>query len=346
MYENISGNTIGEKIRELRRSRGLSQSELAEHLGVTGQAVSKWETGSTLPDMNLLPFLASFFGIAIDDLFSYSTEKHMERIANMIELGRVFSNREFEQEEAFLLKETEKDPENYEAISLLGDLYRHQANCMNKKCACYAKQALSLRPDSKNDINNITHAMNGVICDWNVANHHELIDYWKKLLRAAPENKRVYLYLLDNLIADGRWTEAEEVLAEAREKAPRALNDYYALFIRESRDGFASVRRDYETLAAGAEKDWDILFSLANTYSYHQEYDEALALWQKALDAMPKPRYTDPYEAMAQICIRRGQPDRAAEYYEKELQLLREDWDIKFGAEVDALKEKIANLRA
>ena len=334
-------NTIGNKIKELRRARGMTQGNLAGELGVTSQAVSKWENGTSAPEITLLPELAGIFGIAIDDLFDCSAEKRMEKICSMIEIGRVFSNAEFSQEEAFLLREVDADPDDYDAISLLGDLYRHQANCMNKKSANYAKRALAIRPNSKGDINNINNALNGKRYDWDVANHHELIDYWKQTLKREPGNTRVYFYLLDNLIDDGRFKEAEEVLCEARRKAPDALNDYYELFIREIRDGMYTVENEYAALTEKYKKDWRVLYGLANTYSRHGDYAKAISLWQMAYDTMPHPRYTDPYEAMAQLCLHMGDHKKAAAYYESELKLLREDWNIRFGAEVDALKEKI-----
>ena len=76
---------LGEKIRELRRQRGITQEKLAEHLGVTFQAVSKWESGATMPDVLLIPAIASFFGVSTDELFDYSlyeTEKKIEAIVD------------------------------------------------------------------------------------------------------------------------------------------------------------------------------------------------------------------------------------------------------------------------
>lgn len=60
--------TIHETIRRLRRSKGLSQKELAERLGVSCQAVSKWERGVNLPDILLLPALCATLGISADEL--------------------------------------------------------------------------------------------------------------------------------------------------------------------------------------------------------------------------------------------------------------------------------------
>ncbi|MBR0143279.1 MAG: helix-turn-helix domain-containing protein [Clostridia bacterium] len=76
---------LGEKIRKLRKERGITQEKLAEHLGVTFQAVSKWESGATMPDVLLIPAIASFFGVSTDELFDYSlyeTEKKIEAIVD------------------------------------------------------------------------------------------------------------------------------------------------------------------------------------------------------------------------------------------------------------------------
>lgn len=67
-------NKINETIRELRRQRGISQEVLATALGISVQAISKWETGSSFPDILLLPDIARFFGITIDELF-YGVKK-------------------------------------------------------------------------------------------------------------------------------------------------------------------------------------------------------------------------------------------------------------------------------
>ncbi|MBQ7699861.1 MAG: helix-turn-helix transcriptional regulator [Clostridia bacterium] len=74
---------IGEKIKTLRKKRGISQENLAEHIGVSFQAVSKWENGSSMPDVLLIPAIASFFGVSTDELFDfnlYETEKKVEKI--------------------------------------------------------------------------------------------------------------------------------------------------------------------------------------------------------------------------------------------------------------------------
>ena len=63
---------IGQKIKELPRARGITQEQLAESIGISFQAVSKWENGISLPDITLAPMLASYFGVSMDELFDFS----------------------------------------------------------------------------------------------------------------------------------------------------------------------------------------------------------------------------------------------------------------------------------
>lgn len=66
---------LGERIRELRRRDGRTQETLASALGVTAQAVSRWEKGICYPDMGMIPSIANYFGVSIDELFGYDNER-------------------------------------------------------------------------------------------------------------------------------------------------------------------------------------------------------------------------------------------------------------------------------
>lgn len=73
---------IGNKIRELRKQRGITQEQLAESIGISFQAVSKWENNIALPDITLVPVLASYFGVSMDELFDFNLKEieHAVRI--------------------------------------------------------------------------------------------------------------------------------------------------------------------------------------------------------------------------------------------------------------------------
>ena len=75
---------LGTKIRELRRRDGRTQDNLAEALGVTAQAVSRWESGGSYPDMEMIPAIANYFGVSIDELFGYNNKRE-EKIKTILE---------------------------------------------------------------------------------------------------------------------------------------------------------------------------------------------------------------------------------------------------------------------
>lgn len=74
---------IGNKIRELRRRDDRRQEDLANALGVTCQAVSRWESNGCYPDMEMIPSIANFFNISIDELFGYDANRR-EKIDEII----------------------------------------------------------------------------------------------------------------------------------------------------------------------------------------------------------------------------------------------------------------------
>lgn len=86
---NINNENIGRQIAALRINKGLTQSELGERLGVSFQAVSKWERGETLPDVSILPTLSDILETTIDNILrggeSCVSFKGKMRVADMIE---------------------------------------------------------------------------------------------------------------------------------------------------------------------------------------------------------------------------------------------------------------------
>jgi transcriptional regulator with XRE-family HTH domain len=81
---------VGRFIASRRKVCGLTQQELAEELGITNKAVSKWETGQGMPDITALPLLADILGVTVDELLSgESLEKHNENAENTTEVNKV-----------------------------------------------------------------------------------------------------------------------------------------------------------------------------------------------------------------------------------------------------------------
>ena len=68
---------LGEKIKELRKRDGRKQEDLATALGVTNQAISRWESNKGYPDMEMIPAIANYFHVTIDELFGYDNDRNL-----------------------------------------------------------------------------------------------------------------------------------------------------------------------------------------------------------------------------------------------------------------------------
>lgn len=115
---------IGDKIKKLRQENNLTQEELAEQLGVSFQAVSRWENYITFPDITMLPRLANMFDVTVDyllDVDIYKKEKEIEEILNKDEIldnqGKTIERKE-------LLEEAlKKYPNSWKIKSSLETVY-------------------------------------------------------------------------------------------------------------------------------------------------------------------------------------------------------------------------------
>ena len=76
---------IGKNIAEFRKGKALTQEQLGDAVGVTGQAVSKWEKGG-MPDAYLLPDIAKTLGVSVDRLFELEHNKHTPTLDELLEL--------------------------------------------------------------------------------------------------------------------------------------------------------------------------------------------------------------------------------------------------------------------
>lgn len=333
--------SIGEKIKELRKNQGMSQSALAGDLGVTSQAVSKWESNASSPDIALLPTIAAYFGIAIDDLFEYSRDKEMERIQNMIWNERYLSNEEFLGAERFLLKENESHPKDEKTLQLLADLYDFEAKILREKAMNTAKQVLEINPESKNAHSVVFLNGGGPLEDWNISNHDELIAYYYDFVAKNPKYPSGYLYLFDLLLEDARYDEAEEVIKKRTVAVDDCMNEYMHIQIVEKKEGFEKA---LPLLLAHAEKyadDWRATWDMGNDCARNGHYELARKYIQMSFETEKKPRYSDALECIALASLKLGDKDAARKAYEDELVLLRDEWNITFGETVDEVKRKL-----
>ncbi|QSX06296.1 helix-turn-helix domain-containing protein [Sedimentibacter sp. zth1] len=337
---------IGIKIKVLRLKQGITQEKLAEKLNISSQAISKWENNLTTPDISLLPQLSVIFGVTIDELFSLTDENHLNRIENAIDNERMLSRDVFDSYKEYLLSKLNDDDNKARVLTLSSALYNQQANGYFEISKNYAFDALKLNPTSKENHNLLSKATNGVIVDWNIANHHEMIKYYFNFISEHPDYNRGYLWLLDLLIADGRCKEAREIL----EKMKKVDGSYRYLCYKsliEKKNGNIDLAIKYiNEMTNNYPDDWLSWFSKANFYATLCKYDNAIENYIKACNMQPSPKYTDSYEGIANIYEIEEKYDEAIKYYNMAIELLKTDWKITEGEPVDYFKRCIHRIES
>ena len=126
-------NQIGQRIKQLRRQQGLTQERLADHLGVTDKAVSKWECGLTAPDLALIMPLARILHVSADELLGGKKEendakrlKYDERYTNYLK----YDTRENYQ---IALQAVKDYPNDYKYLAFLAQTEMFVAYCSEFK---------------------------------------------------------------------------------------------------------------------------------------------------------------------------------------------------------------------
>ena len=116
---------LGNKIRELRRANNLTQEQLAASLNISAQAISKWEMGASYPDMTMIPTLAAFFKVTLDELFDFDVKNVDKEIEDIrLEYGKYFWSN-FEKAEQILLDGLKLYPASIQLKTELFELYAY-----------------------------------------------------------------------------------------------------------------------------------------------------------------------------------------------------------------------------
>lgn len=253
-------NNIGSNIRKLRERRAVTQNQLAQALNVSFQAVSKWELGVTLPDTLLLPEIARYFGVTIDDLFSETVQAY-ENLA--IRLFSVYEHSHKQDDFIRADQEFKRLLANGTAtandLRTYGILYQYHARFCIKKALSLFQKALGQCGGIQDEM--YYRIVNQRTCMLaSIGRGDECIGERREALRDDPENPQNYLSLAAACFASGQYNQAQVWTEEGIRKFP----------------GFAGLH-----VCAG-----DLAEQAGNTDQALRCWDQALALDNRWLDAM------------------------------------------------------------
>lgn len=340
---------LGKKIKQLRLKAKLTQEQLAEQLGIGPQSVSKWENSVAMPDISTLPMLAEIFGVTIDDLFDLTTEQRFNRIEHRMDIEDDLPQDVFLEYEEFLKGQLENEQYRKRATELIAYLYWHRMHSYSVKASRFAKDSVRMSPNEKGCRWILNYTDGHKPWDWNMSNHTAAIEFCREIVKENPESELSWSYLLDNLIADHRADEAEEVLKKmsALKDTKPILNEVYRAHIALARFDEPAADRIMEDLAAAHPDDDACLFETAQYYAAKCDYEKAIGYYERSFEkSRRRPRFRDDLDGIADCWQNLGEYKKAAETYDRIVALLRDEWGYTDEPDIKHALEKKASLLA
>jgi len=327
---------LGTIIKKLRTERGITQEELANKMGVSYQAVSKWETNTTTPDIAILPKLALFFGITMDALFSVNQDDYIERISKMIRDEYSISPENFVWAERYLKGVLSEEKQNNIARTLLVELYEHRENRDSLAEGQLCEEGLLVEPSNIAFIGKLTRIRE----KRNEADR--LIKFLELLYSKNTHNVVVIDALISVYIKYAKYDNATNLMNSSKK---RDIFDVYQGDIEFAFGNKELAKNIWTSAALTNHDDSHLLFEIAERCNKINETEIALKLYQQSYEVAPSPKEMDPLYSQAFLYTSIGMKEKAIQMWENIIKALVDDYGIKDGECVDWAKREIQNLK-
>ncbi len=326
---------LGATIKKLRTERGFTQEELANKIGVSFQAVSKWETNTTTPDIAIIPQLALFFGVSIDSLFSMNKDDYMERISNMIRDEHTISHENFIWAERYLKGVICDESQNNEARILLVELYEHRVNRDTLNSGKLCEEGLMIDP---NDM-----ALHGNLIRVRQKRGEEdrLINFYDSLANKFPNNDIVKEKLIGIYINNGKYETAREYITSSPNKV------MYDLFLGDIEMLIGNSSAALTIWESAVEKngdDYRIIFEAAERFNKYGYFEKAISLYERSYEKAPAPKELDSVYARAFLFTKLERNSEATAMWNLIIKSLSNDYGIRSGESIEWARREICNL--
>lgn len=192
---------ISENLKKLRRDRGNTQEDLANHLGISVQAISKWERGDGFPDITLLPYIAFYYEVTVDDILGCNRLRKQEELEDFKKKAQVLINKGKRKERLELCREMQKKFPNEEVVlhNLVHDLFT--VDCINNSEEIITISNRLLKSDSLEYRYGAIQMLSFTYS--RLGNYEKAVEYAKMI----PHNKDLLSNVLkgDDLVEHCRW---------------------------------------------------------------------------------------------------------------------------------------------
>lgn len=253
---------IGENIKRMRRERNLTQEEMAAHLGISFQSVSKWERGDGYPDITMLPSLANYFGVSIDELIGMSDAAKSEKLDEINVLWADNNKKGLHRDNVILMKQSLKMFPNNALLLVQLSTSLEKVNGTEAERAEYLKESIAvqeqiIRYGEDSEVRSAT-LYNICFAYWKNGEYGKALEQAKKLPNLYKSRENALVYFLEGeekhqiakeALTPLAWAVAHHLSALAEtEAAPEYLDKAEQildiLFDGEESDFIKSIRKD------------------------------------------------------------------------------------------------------
>lgn len=239
-----------------------------------------------------------------------------------------------------------REPDNPKPYTLLADMENHLAKQCKERAELAAREAIRRDPYNREAYGELSNAMGGRAADWYCWSHHREIEFWKQHIKAYPDAVRAYHWMLDMLIDDQRFDEAREAVKEMAKYEMTFRVPLYEGNIEWFAGNRDLAMQHWNRMCEQYPDEWMTWLSMGDVYARAGQFEQAIAMYEKAMEIQKPPRMVDALEAIAQVAERMGDPKRGIEALEREIVILKEDWNTASGESVDYVRREIERLRA
>lgn len=303
---NVERIKIGETIKKLRKYKNITQEQLASFIGVSTPAVSKWESGISYPDISVLPLLANYFEVSIDELLNYKNNISEEEIAEIIKkcenlISLKLVSEAIEECEKYIKKYYSNCSLKLQLISVYTVAYINLNDVEEKeKITNRAIEILEEIVNTTTDIEIKELALAQLSSQYMLINNLEKAEESIKKIYKPSLNSNVMLPLI--YMQQGKIEEAQKLMQENLNNAlNETINSCFSLAVsyysykedlKEEEIDFNKAYKYYELALYIDDKvykgymSYSIYFNLANLYMKQNKLEESLECLQNMIKSL------------------------------------------------------------
>ena len=289
---------LSENLKKYRTARNLTQEQVASVLGLNAQTISRWECGTTLPDVLILPEISELYGITVDDLYkknSVAYANYAQRLASVYE--------ETEKPEDFLRCLLEFQKLMKEGELTIADKWNYAFihHLMLVKCKEIAQEWYDKILDeeaSQDEFSFYRACSNRGRFYFDIGKGEEFLLKQKERLEKDMKNPREWDLLIEGYINSDKYEDAEQWFQKAIQRFP----EDWRLYIRggeinERKEDFAQAIDYYDKAGEIGTAFYDELYAKAFCYKKMGDYENACTMFEETIARL----YKDGYDVEAKM---------------------------------------------